>query len=259
MLGQIIRDILGASRGGDKSAMPALSPADNANPLTRYFYGNSGPVAHKWHHYFEIYHRHFQAFRGRSPVVVEIGVSEGGSLPMWHHYFGRGSRVVGIDIDPACRQFEDGATTIMIGDQADRKFLATVRDRIPHVDILIDDGGHTMVQQIATFEELFPHIQADGVYLCEDVHTSLWPTFGGGSRRKDTYLEYAKGLVDKLFSWHSQDPATLKVDDFTRSTHGIHFYESVVVIEKRQMTPPRQFQSGKGSVREIHLPAAPGA
>ena len=99
---------------------------------------NTTPM-HKWHHYFEIYHRHFEPFRGRSPVVVEIGVFHGGSLQMWRHYFGPGAHIVGIDVDPRCRQFEDESTTILIGDQADRRFLAEVRERVPHIDILIDE------------------------------------------------------------------------------------------------------------------------
>jgi hypothetical protein len=100
-----------------------------------------------------------------------------------------------------------------------------------------------MAQQIATFEELYPHVQPNGVYLCEDMHTSLWPNFGGGYLKKGTFLEYAKGLVDRLFSWHSRDPAALSVSEFTQTTHGIHFYDSVVVMEKRPMERPRQFMT----------------
>lgn len=248
MLGQIIRDIISASRNRKKDVEARAGDPEKGNPLANYFYSNPGQGACKWHHYLEIYHRHFQKYRGESPVVVEIGVAMGGSLPMWHHYFGPGTRVIGVDIDPACRQFEDGATTIIIGDQADRKFLATLRERVPHIDILIDDGGHTMVQQIATFEELYAHIQPNGTYLCEDTHTSLLSDFGGGHLQKGTFLEYTKGLVDQLHSWHSQDPGALTVDAFTLMTHGIHFYDSVVVMEKRRMERPRQFMTRGASV-----------
>jgi cephalosporin hydroxylase len=243
MLGQIIRDIISVSRKKRDKVESQAEQTGKDNPLAEYFYNNPAQGACKWHHYFEIYHRHFARFRGHAPVVVEIGVAFGGSLQMWHHYFGPATRVVGIDVDPACRQFEDSSTTIMIGDQGNRDFLGTVRERVPHIDILIDDGGHTMAQQIATFEELYPHIQPNGVYLCEDVHTSLLPNFGGGYLRKGTFLEYSKALVDRLFSWHSPDPAALMVDEFTLTTHGMYFYGGVVVMEKRRMEPPRQFMT----------------
>ena len=38
------------------------------NPLEDYFRNNKRRRIHKWMHYFEIYHRHFERFRaGRSP------------------------------------------------------------------------------------------------------------------------------------------------------------------------------------------------
>ena len=217
------------------------------NPLAAYFHANPGRLIYKWHHYFEIYHRHFMPFRGRSPVVVEIGVYHGGSLEMWREYFGAGARIVGIDIDPRCRGFEDESISVLLGDQADRGFLADVRERLPRIDIVIDDGGHTMRQQITTFEELYPHIQPHGVYLCEDLHTSLMPEFGGGYRNPGSFLEYGKALVDRLHAWHSKEPQRLAVDAFTKSTFALHFYDSVLVAEKRPMSPPGKSKSGKPS------------
>jgi cephalosporin hydroxylase len=242
MLGDVLRDIVATIRR-KPAAASAPAATGSGNPLSEYFYKNPGRGIYKWHNYFEIYHRHFAAFRGKSPVVVEIGVAFGGSLSMWHDYFGKGTRVVGIDVDPACSQFEDASTTIIIGDQSDRGFLRTVRERVPRIDILIDDGGHQMGQQIATFEELYPHMRPDGVYLCEDVHTSLLPRYGGGHLQQGTFLELCKALVDHLSSWHVPDSPTLKVDEITRSTYGIHFYDSIVVIEKRPMQAPRQFMT----------------
>jgi cephalosporin hydroxylase len=215
------------------------------NPLAAYFHANPGRLIFKWHHYFDIYHRHFDHFRGRSPVVVEIGVFHGGSLQMWREYFGAGAQIVGIDIDPRCLRFEDESISVLLGDQADRAFLASVRQRLPRVDIVIDDGGHTMRQQIVTFEELYPHIQPHGLYVCEDIHTSLMAEYGGGYRDPGSFLEYSKALVDRLYAWYSTEPQRLDVDDFTRSTFGLHFYDSVLVAEKRPIGPPVATKTGK--------------
>jgi SAM-dependent methyltransferase len=224
-------------------AAPGAAP----NPLKDYFFNNPGRLIQKWHHYFEIYHRHFERFRGQSPVIVEVGVFHGGSLQMWHDYFGPGTRVVGIDIDPRCRQFEDASTTILIGDQADRAFLARVRDAVPRIDILIDDGGHTMAQQIVTLEELYLHLQPEGIYLCEDIHTSFLSEYGGGYRRPGTFLEYTKELIDYLYAWWSQERERLAVNKFTVSTFAMHFYDSVVVLEKRPIGRPQESLTGTPS------------
>jgi len=50
-----------------------LSPEPD-NPLRKFFDSRqSGPGIWKWLHYFDIYHEHFQAFRGREVHIVEIG------------------------------------------------------------------------------------------------------------------------------------------------------------------------------------------
>jgi hypothetical protein len=133
---------------------------------------------------------------------------------------------------------------ILIGDQGDRAFLRSLRKSLPRLDILLDDGGHTMVQQIATFEELFPHVSDDGVYLCEDLHTSYIAQFGGGPQRDGTFVEYTKRLIDQLNAWFTPDPERLEVDDFTMSAQSMHFYPSVAVIEKRRMEMPREMKTG---------------
>lgn len=207
------------------------------NRLEHFFYNKMGKTIHKWLHFFEIYHRHFQKFIGDEVTVLEIGVFEGGSLELWRDYFGSRCKVYGIDINPDCKKHESERIEILIGSTEDREFLREVKEKIQKVDILIDDGGHTMNQQITAFEELYPIISQDGVYLCEDVLTSYWESYGGGYKRENTFIEYSKNLIDYLNAWHSREKE-LQVDEFTLSTHSMHFYDGVVVIEKRKMNPP---------------------
>jgi Methyltransferase domain len=227
---------------------------DRENPFERYFRDNQGRLIHKWIHYFEIYHRHFERFRGRPVVVVEFGVSQGGSLEMWRDYFGPQARIYGIDIDPRCADLGDPGqggpgTEVIIGDQEDREFLRSVGERTGPIDVLIEDGGHTMGQQLATFEELYPRVREDGVFLIEDLHTSYWEEYGGGYRRPGTFMRRAKQLTDKLNAWHSRDER-LVVDEFTRTTKSMHFYDSIVVFEKGAVPPPHHEQTGQRQFQE---------
>ena len=48
-------------------------------------------------------------------------------------------------------------------------------------DFVIDDGSHASPQQIESFRILWPFIKDRGVYIIEDVQTSYWPAFGGGT------------------------------------------------------------------------------
>ena len=219
------------------------------NDLETYFRNNTKRVIDKWHHYFEVYERHFSKYRGREIVLLEIGTFQGGSLQMWKHYFGDKAKIYGIDINPDCMQVEEENIKIFIGSQSDRDFLQRVIKQLPPIDILIDDGGHTMQQQIVSFEELFDHIKPDGVYLCEDMHTSYWDNYGGGYKLPGNFIEYSKELIDKLNAYHYN-----RVDDFTTSVNSMHYYDSMLVIEKSPREKPVTSRTGTIYLTESEKP-----
>lgn len=206
--------------------------------LYQYFNNNHENAIHKWIHYFEIYEFWFKKYKNKPIVILEIGVYQGGSLKMWRDYFGNKAQIFAIDINPICKQFESDNTKIYVGSQEDRIFLNEVKSQIPKIDILIDDGGHTMKQQIVAFEELFGHINDGGLYFCEDLHTSYWKNYGGGYKNKNSFIEYSKNLIDKINAWHSKE-RNLKVSEFTKQAYGLHFYDSILVIEKKSITRPK--------------------
>lgn len=212
--------------------------------LQEYFENNTENCIDKWLHYFNIYEFWFKKYVGKPVVILEIGVYQGGSLKMWRDYFGEQAKIYAIDINPDCKQFETENTQILIGSQEDREFLKEVKSNIPKVDILMDDGGHSMNQQIVSFQELYGHIKKDGLYLCEDLHTSYWEVYGGGYKKPGTFIEYSKSLIDAINSWYA-DNKMLEVNDFTRTTYSLHFYTSMLVIQKRAMTEPVSRRSGK--------------
>lgn len=144
--------------------------APGKTDLERFFDANTeGPGLWKWRHYFDIYERHFSKFRGKPVRVLEIGVFSGGSLPMWREYFGPASQIYGLDIEPACKNYEQPGIEILIGDQADRSFWSRFRQQYGPIDVVIDDGGHEPEQQSVTMEELLPYMSPGGVFLCEDI------------------------------------------------------------------------------------------
>lgn len=227
------------------------------NDLEAYFLNSPHRMIQKWLHYFEVYERHLSRFRGTEVNVVEIGVYQGGSLQMWKHYFGERARIWGVDINPDVAQFAEDRIKIIIGDQADRELLRAVADAVPRIDILIDDGGHTMLQQRTTMEELFPKIDANGVYICEDLHTSYWAEFGGGHLDPRSFIEFSKNYIDRLNAWHSQDLRSLSVSEFTRTAHSMHYYNSMLVIEKRPMEEPSDRRIGERILEDSSFPRSP--
>lgn len=224
------------------------------NDLEIYFRNNKKNLINKWQHYFDIYDRYFSRYRGTDVHILELGVFHGGSMQMWKDYFGPRAKIYGVDINEHCKQLEEDQVEIFIGDQSDREFLKSLLNKIPRIDILLDDGGHFMDQQIITFEELFPHIEENGIYMCEDIHTSYWPQWGGGYKKKNTFIEYSKNLIDKIHAWHSKEPDKLSVDDFTRSAYSLHYYDSILVIEKKPVPEPKNMSTGEPRVPKYKPP-----
>jgi SAM-dependent methyltransferase len=206
------------------------SAGNDDNPLRAFFNARSeGRGIWKLDHYFDFYDRHFDRFRDTEVHVLEIGIYSGGSLDMWHEYFGPRCHVYGVDIEEACLRYANDSTTVFIGDQADREFWRRFRAEVPTLDLVVDDGGHEPQQQATALEELLPHLRPGGVYVVED-HT-------GSSNR---FAAYVSGLVQALNAWHGRahhdNPQRRKVSEafgFQSLIDSIHSYPFATVIEKR--------------------------
>jgi hypothetical protein len=212
------------------------------DPLFGYFSSHrAGRVLDKWAHYFPIYSRHFAPYRGRPVRILEIGIYRGGSLDMWHWYFGPQVTLVGVDIDEDAKAASDPRHVVEIGDQTDADFLRRVAEEHGPFDIIIDDGGHEMQQQIVTTETLFPLLADGGVFLVEDTHTSYWDSYEGGRNRAGTFMEWAKNRLDDVNGFHQPGP----VDPvWTGQLDGVHVYDSVVVFDKKTRFAPFAEQVG---------------
>lgn len=204
-----------------------------SNPLEEFFFFGAHRLVHKCWHYFETYHEYFQKYIGKSVRMLEIGVSKGGSLQMWKHYFGSEAVIVGIDINSQCRQYEEGNIHVCIGSQDDPDFLRNVCEKYGPFDIVLDDGSHMMNHQIKSFEVLFPLLSYGGIYLCEDAMTSYWARYGGKLRGGNTFIEYSKKLIDDLHYQHIEQEDAAVIPLFRDQIRAIHFYDSMVVFEKR--------------------------
>jgi len=230
------------------SKSPHLNSDKPKHSLREYFYQNEKKLVYKWDHYLDIYDLHFSKYRGKEIKLLEIGVFHGGSLQMWKNYFGVKALIVGIDIDSKCKKFEEDQIEIAIGAQEDKSFLREIVLKYGKFDIIIDDGGHTMDQQKTSFEFLFPHVKKDGIYLIEDLHTSYWEKYGGGFGKSETFIEDSKKLIDNMNAWHSRNPDLHKINYYTRNIYGLHFYDSMLIVEKGKISEPFSLVKGKESL-----------
>ncbi|CAD7944867.1 unnamed protein product [Amoebophrya sp. A120] len=249
-------------------------PAWVTNPLAEYFFKyTTGLKIWKWHHYFQVYHRHLdplRAYRDQRLNMLVIGVQSGGEVGMWREYFGPNLHYYGIDVNPACKQIEQKYpnTKIFIGDQSDASFLASVQQEIAAsgapLHIVLDDGSHIAWHQIATFETMYPHLHIyNGVYIVEDVTTNYGApqssvhmqqapasilSLPAVSSQQESFVEHMKTRVDYVNGYwkFAQPGAPVNPwnDPFVTSVNDISFYDGMVVVEKSPHPHPTQEHRG---------------
>jgi capsular polysaccharide biosynthesis protein len=233
----------------------APTPASASGELFTFYVGSghSRPI-HKWHHYFDIYEHYLARFRHANPTVLELGVEQGGALEMWRAYFGPACRLFGIADKPNAKQLEDIATGIFVGDLCDREFLRAALREIGRPDVVINDGAHAASQQITAFEELYPSLADDGLYIVEDTHTSLWAGAFQDGPDGQNFLGFAYQRCAELMAWtgnlaHFDLLGTdwnvrlwNDAPEFCRTTKQISFFDSMIVFERGHRAVPRHEQ-----------------
>ena len=173
--------------------------------------------------YFNVYDQLLSKYRDKSIVFLEIGILDGGSLFMWRDFFGPQARIIGVDLNPEAKKWEEEGFEIFIGDQGSAEFWKNTLNTIGKLDIVLDDGGHTYEQQIMTTESVIPFINDGGVIIIEDCHTSYMKKFGF---KKLSFINYAKYLIDNI---------NKRYVEFNNKTSekrvwSIQFFESIVAL-----------------------------
>ena len=170
----------------------------------------------------------------------------GGSLNLWREYFGDKAVIYGIDFDPKCASLLNVKAEVRIGSQTDPDFLDSVVEEMGGVDIVIDDGSHLSKDVVQSFLHLFPKLESPGYYFVEDLHTSYWPKWGGGLRRRQSSIEFLKTLVDVQNSFYFEANASkqsLSSDISSATVQQITFSDSICAVLKARVAEPRPFRS----------------
>jgi len=206
------------------------SEESSRNPLYQ-LWKQHKPRAHKWAHYFEVYHEIFMLRRARALRILEIGVYQGASLGLWRQYFdASGTVLVGIDIDPTCARFDSPRDDVhvRIGSQADAAFLENVVRDFGPFDIIIDDGSHHSSHMVASFNHLFASaLKDDGIYLAEDLHANYWTPYRDTRR---SFLDLCKDLMELMHAPYTRATLAEWLRESESDSESAHFSLDLPVI-----------------------------
>ncbi|KAL2067581.1 hypothetical protein VTL71DRAFT_2006 [Oculimacula yallundae] len=194
------------------------------------------------HHYNYMYEKHLNPLRDRPLKMLEIGLGcnmaygPGKSYYTWLEFLPHVDMYY-IEYDGACvEKWSKDMTNVKVftGDQADTAFLDSfISASGGGFDIIIDDGGHFMNQQITSFNKLFPIVKPGGIYFVEDLATSYQERYGA-INGAETMMGMAKDLLDDL-NRNVGGPGLKDGNTVGREMRSIECDEEICAFFKKQM------------------------
>lgn len=121
-----------------------------------------------FHNYLSFYERMLPD-RDFSGCLLEIGVMDGASLRMWREYYPE-AKIIGLDID---RKEPIKGCEVWCCDATNWPQMLAAGVDLHTYGVIVDDGSHSTFDQQRTLELLWPFLEAGGVYVMEDLHTSF--------------------------------------------------------------------------------------
>jgi cephalosporin hydroxylase len=199
-----------------------------------------------FHNYCRQYDNLMRDYRDKPISFLELGVFKGESVKIWRDAFPNATKIVGVDINPYCKIFENPAKSIFIeiGDATDPAFISYLNNKYGAFDIILDDASHSNKDAILSFEQLFPLMNNNGLYVVED--TNVYNSPGYINPAYPNHLVYFAKYTPYLNQWrynstegikdHCQDPFKIQkkaANIFEASIDLITYGCSFVAINKK--------------------------
>ena len=109
---------------------------------------------------------------------------------------------------------------IEIGDQSNENFWSFFFKKHGNIDIVLDDGGHTNLDQIITTVNVIDKINDNGLLIIEDTQTSYLKEYNSNIRF--SFINFTKKLIDKI---------NLNNDcQFKKLIYSMHYFNKMVIF-----------------------------
>jgi cephalosporin hydroxylase len=121
----------------------------------------------------EFYQKTFEPFSDEEITLVEIGIRSGASIKLWREFFSK-ANIIGIDNlqdhndnrTPINKDWISDGVKFIDFDAYSEKIFDILKTNI---DILIDDGPHTLESHIKLLEMYIPKMNSGGMIIIEDI------------------------------------------------------------------------------------------
>ena len=134
------------------------------------------------HNYYNaVYENYFSPIRETTKLVCEIGIGgfseplgwmPGNDLKVFRDYFSN-ANILGLDIVKHENIADLNRITLDWIDQSKRDLVIEYATKLQNYDLILDDGSHNVYDQQITFAHFFKSLKSNGIYVLEDLHTSI--------------------------------------------------------------------------------------
>jgi len=169
--------------------------------------------------------------------MIEIGMSPS-SIRIWLELF-KDIHLYSLDIYN--ENYESERVTSVCLDQSNKKDLSMFKKRnLKSVSLIIDDGSHIPEHQLLTFNEIFPILEVDGIYIIENIQTSYWTKRGlygyttqYGYKDPKSIVEIFKNIVDCVNMEFIKEPLLSPINHL-ENIGSITFGKNCIIITKKK-------------------------
>jgi hypothetical protein len=179
-------------------------------PLPHIFDRYTSDKNSTFHNYCRQYDDLARGYRDKPIRLLEIGIFKGESLKIWREVFPNATTIVGVDITPDCKAYEDISRNIFveIGNATRAEVIHMLQAKYGPFDIIIDDGSHVNRDVIHSFELLFPLLNNYGLYIIED--TICYKSKPHIDTKYPNHLDYFTRFIPFLNQWRHDSTTGIK-------------------------------------------------
>jgi hypothetical protein len=156
-----------------------------------------------WHGYMPFYSKLFDPIKDSVTSFLEIGIDKGQSLFAWNEYF-TNSTLYAIDIlVPESVKYMPRVKWAVADQSKEDELKSTMNTwGNPTFDVIIEDGGHTVIQQRVSLETLWSSVRPGGWYIIEDLHTNIRALYSTHPHitKDDDWIDETPTMHDRILN-----------------------------------------------------------
>ncbi len=119
------------------------------------------------HNYSSYYEKYFKKIKNKKLDILELGAFKGNATASLFFYF-KNSTIYSSDLYPDLFTYNSKRINNFFMDNSDKKNFELLPENKKY-DIIVEDAGHYLKDQIVSLFALFPKLKKNGIYIVEEL------------------------------------------------------------------------------------------